>query len=62
MRTLKDGPWKVYERTLSDNSKAYDVWFEARDGLRVQEVTHHCITEGAAYRLQDALNEAWHNQ
>ena len=54
----RKNPWQVFERTLSDGSKVYDVWYVRANGVGVPEVTVHATSEGAAYRCADELNAA----
>ena len=51
-------PWTVYERTLSDGSKVYDVWYVRCNGVGVPEVTIPAHSEAAAYTCADELNAA----
>jgi hypothetical protein len=51
-------PWAVHERTLTDGSKVYDVWYMRSDGVGVPEVTVHAHSESAAYICADELNAA----
>ena len=55
---MPDLPWAVHERTLSDGSKVYDVWYMRKDGVGVPEVTIHAYSEAAAYTCADELNAA----
>ena len=50
--------WKVFERTLTDGSNTYDVWFVQANGVGVPEVTVHARDVHAAYECAAKLNEA----